>query len=195
MADVKQIIKQMQEQGMTREEIKASLEELGFENADELSKTVLGEEEPAAKPSTPTAPTPSMEEEEAPPKELFEAFEKEKPAKPLKPSKPAEAAEERGKPAAKEEKEAREEELLFPSELKITSVSEEGEKEVSIQEMLAKALPEETKGGGEALAGRLEVGSLKAKLDEAIALLKALQEINKKILEADREVLMRLKKS
>lgn len=44
-----------------------------------------------------------------------------------------------------------------------------------------------------AAAEAISTEAIDAKLDEALALLKALQELNKKILEANREILLRLK--
>jgi len=205
MADVRQIIKKMREDGLPPEEAKASLRELGFTNADTLVNEIYG------LPSTPKKLTPTektekqgekqseekVEEggteeggreegggEEGEGKALFEGgegrglFEGE-----------GEKAEEKGK-AEVEEKPLEPEKFEIP-ELKITRVEGGEEKEVSIEEMLKSAAGE----GVEPVLTKTEAASLKAKLDETISLLKALQEINKKILEAEREVLMRLKSS
>jgi hypothetical protein len=93
-----------------------------------------------------------------------------------------------------------------PPELAITQVTDDGlEKTVSIEDMLSKAAAGAGAGGAaQAGAGDAAGGagfaaaaagdaSLRAKLDETNALLKALADVNKKILETDREVLMRLK--
>lgn len=208
-----EIIKKMLGQGLTPEQIKESLRELGFENADELVEAAAGgktekeasaepeEREEAAEPEETGEKKPSdedsikellsegKEEGEEPPAGLMgDVVEKPRERKSLFEKKKAAPAKE--EEPAEEPEEPEEEKTETPPELKITSVTEEGEKEIDIQQMLSKA-SELPKG---ATLSPSEAGSLKQKLDETIALLKALEEVNKKILETDREVLMRLKK-
>jgi len=180
MADVRQIIKKMREDGLSAEEAKASLAELGFANADALVNEIYGASAGAgAKPSAAqAAASEGAGGEEGEGKELFGGQEK------AGEEKEEEAEEVEEKPASAEA-----EKIEIP-ELRITRIEGGEEKEVSIEEMLKSA---STSAGGEPALTKAEAASLKAKLDETISLLKALQEINRKILEAEREVLMRLK--
>ncbi len=107
------------------------------------------------------------------------------------------------------EKEAEEKEAPQTEELpglNITQVGDDGlEKTVSIEDMLTKAsdgtggagATQNAGGSGGAsasiAAAAVSDRSLRAKLEETNALLRALADVNKKILETDREVLMRLK--
>ncbi len=197
MVAVAEVIKKMRADGMTREQIIESLTELGFPNAEELyDKNAAG-----AKPLVPQAPAPkSFGLAEAAEKEENEENEKEEEAEPQEETEPQE------KPLfdKTKEKETEEESVAAsgeqenPRALSITQVGDDGlEKTVSIEDMLSKET--QTSAGGAANAGgvsaatRFETASLRAKLDETNALLKALSDVNKKILETDREVLMRLK--
>lgn len=209
MADVRQIIKKMREDGLSAEEAKASLAELGFTNADKLVNEVYGLTT-GGKPSAPQAPTPSEKKgeetekrEEAGEEEGEEKGKEEGAGEGVREGEGKELFGGGGKElfgveekeeAEVEEKpvEAETEEKIEIPELKITRVEGGEEKEVSIEEMLKNAA-EGAGAGAEPALTKTEAASLKAKLDETISLLKALQEINKKILEAEREVLMRLK--
>lgn len=178
MADLKTVVKKMREDGLSADEAKASLRELGFTNADAIVAEIYGTTAGAAGGK-------ELFSEENPP----EAEESEGGAE----GKGENKALFGGKPA-KEEPEAAEAESETPEkleipELKITRVEGGEEREVSIEEMLKTA----ESGAGEPALTKAEAAGLKAKLDETISLLKALQEINKKILDAEREVLMRLK--
>ncbi|MEW5956058.1 MAG: hypothetical protein AB1626_06010 [Candidatus Micrarchaeota archaeon] len=93
----------------------------------------------------------------------------------------------------KEEKAPAEEKIVEEAPpLEITSISGEEEKMFEVGKKPGSALPPEA---AELMAPLPKTVSadVSAKLDETIALLKALQDINKKILETNREMLMRLK--
>ncbi|MFH0973185.1 MAG: hypothetical protein V1817_00110 [Candidatus Micrarchaeota archaeon] len=196
MVAVAEVIKKMQADGSTREQIIDSLTELGFPNAEELyDKNAAGAAGAAnAKTSAPPAPPKSFGLAEAAEKEESEENEREEETGPQeKPlfDKTKEKETEEESAAATDEQEN-------PRALSITQVGDDGlEKTVSIEDMLSKET--QTSAGGAANAGgvnaatRFETASLRAKLDETNALLKALSDVNKKILETDREVLMRLK--
>jgi hypothetical protein len=187
MVAVADVIKKMQSEGMTREQIIDSLTELGFPNAEALYEKNVGTagQRATAAPKPPAAPKPGG---------LLEAAEREE-EKPLF-EQPAPKKEEAEEKEEKQEKgEAQEtEEAEGPPELKITQISEEGlEKTVSIEDMLSKEGATATTAAGAGGAPLASDSSLRAKLEETNALLKALADVNKKILETDREVLMRLK--
>lgn len=126
MADLKAAIREMLAKGMTPEQVKDNLRELGVENADEIFAAA-------------TESLKGMNLENGTPK-----------------------------PREAEPQEMRMESLQTPAE--------------QVERNLAGIVHSAP-----------AAGSVEEKLDDAIALLKALQEINKKILEANRDVLLRLK--
>lgn len=167
--DIKSIIREMLNAGMSEQQIKDNLRELGIEDAD----TVFAEAIEQIKPLTPKGPTSAKAQQAA-------------TAKP-------EPAQETG-----------EEKPLFGGDsekagFSFTRVSNEGEKDEVVQ------------GRGRAIGGddltetaaslmtpmsKTSLGDLdqvEQKLDQTIALLKALQDINQKILQSQRDVLLRLK--
>ncbi|MEM0475553.1 MAG: hypothetical protein QW343_02040 [Candidatus Norongarragalinales archaeon] len=186
MVAVAEVIKRMRAEGMTREQIIDTLAELGFPNAAELYDKNAGAQQ-APKPPTPKpfglAEAAAREEKEEDAEKKVGGKEGDKEEKPL------------FEEVKKTEKEGRSEVSSEPRELQITQVSDEGlEKTVSIEDLLSKegvaaTAPER---GAEATRETVD-SSLRAKLEETNALLRALAEVNKKILETDREVLMRLK--
>ncbi|MDP3742239.1 MAG: hypothetical protein Q8R15_02915 [Candidatus Micrarchaeota archaeon] len=143
MADVKLIVKQMKDAGMSEADILSNLQELGIENPEgEMAKAL---------------------------KETASA----------KPSKAAAQSEESG-------------------ELQITKIDGESEKTVAvdIKNML------ESVSGGESdeimkNISKTDIGNadeMEDKLDQIIALLKALQDVNKKTLETNRDILVKMGK-
>jgi hypothetical protein len=183
MVAVADVIKKMRADGLSREQIIASLEELGFPNAEALYDKNAGTPAPASSTPKP-APKPSG---------LAEAAERERKEEGSGEEKEESlfgAEELKEKETENDEKESRGD--REPPELKITQVGDDGlEKTVSIEEMLSKSSTASASGGiAAAAAGD---ASLRGKLEETNALLRALAEVNKKILETDREVLMRLK--
>jgi len=93
-------------------------------------------------------------------------------------------------PAAKEEEKPAKEASEAP--FVMTSISGEEEKAVEVGKKPAPAMPAEAAELMTALPKTVS-SDVAAKMDETIALLKALQDVNKKILETNREMLMRLK--
>ncbi|OIO28185.1 hypothetical protein AUJ16_01605 [Candidatus Micrarchaeota archaeon CG1_02_60_51] len=132
MADVKDIVKKMLEQGLNGDQIRANLDELGFANSDEVIRQVAGEAKP----------------------------EGEGPA---------------GKPKQDE-----------PAGFMMTAVGKEGdEKELKFESAGANGLFTETK--------QLNTEELERKVDDVLARLKAIQDLNKKILEANQALLAKIK--
>lgn len=176
--DVKTIIREMLKKGMTREQIKASLQELGMENAEELIESAanqIREAQVAAAPKQEKAQAPKKEE--AAPSEPKELFEEMKP----------EPSQKEAEPEQEEKKEAEGEKPGFS----FTTISGEGEKEETVGEKLGEEQPDVMTGMPKTSLSDMD--SVERKLDETIALLKALQDINKKILDTERNVLLRLK--
>ena len=130
MADLKATIRDMLKRGMTPEQVKENLAELGVENADEM----LAAATENIKGVSLEATAPKREAQEPRGEEMTEMqLSADQPQQPTR--------------------------------------------EPPVENIALRTMP----GGAE------------EKLDDAIALLKALHEINKKILETNREVLLRLK--
>lgn len=152
MPEVKDIIREMLQRGMSEEEILSTLRDIGIDNPDAIYKDALAAfQKKQARAAASTLPQR------------------------LTPPAPAPAP----RAAAPEEEGARPpaEELLF------------GEKRVVEEREVAA--PE---GGAAEGVSSASAAALDAKLDEALALLKTLQDLNKKILEANRDILLRLRK-
>jgi len=164
----------------------------------QLAKPV--EQKPALQPKA--AIKPEAEEEED---EELAAFVP-KPAAPA--PKPAQNVEEpeveaiSERPARKPIREALDEKPVFrefkavPSEetqeARVTKIDDYGvERELSVSDVVQKA---EVPPGIMRKVAASSADELEERLDETIALLKALQDINKRILETDRQVLLRLQK-
>ncbi len=141
MADVKLIVKQMKDAGMSEADILSNLQELGVENPEEQM------------------------------------------AKALKETTSAKA----GKAAQSEES----------GELQITKIDGESEKTVAVD---IKNMLESVSGDSDEImknVSKTDIGNadeIEDKLDQIIALLKALQDVNKKILESNRAILVKLGK-
>lgn len=135
MADLKAAIREMLSRGMTPQQVKDNLRELGVENADEMFE----------------AATESL--------------------------KGVNLAAKTSKQEAAAEKTTSMSELSLGGEMQQPVIEKEVASKMAELEKVAAEMP----------------GSSEEKLDDAIALLKALQEVNKKILETNREMLLRLK--
>ena len=245
--DLKIVVRELVEKGMTREKIIDNLKELGVSDAEKIYDDSLKEgkttqpSQPSA-PSVPASPpsTQSRQAKEKPGesegvlgevslselskgKNLFASGEKreksgeneeEKPSRSKTPEelvaeiktapsegkkaeiKPEELVEDLSeKPKAKARSGEEEPKIVFPT---IIEETQEGEKEV----VGVKEEPvEEKKTGEEAVEAEAQLDkfakappqSIEEKIDETIALLKALRELNKKILETDRKLLLRVK--
>ena len=153
MADVKDIVKKMVDQGMGANEIKANLNELGFANADAIVQEALTAKQPKAQEAQQAQKTQQATQ----------------PAQAQQPSQPA-------KPQT-------EEELGFS----MTSVGAEGDE---------TELKFESAGEGGTLFSEkkeLNTGKIEEKLDDAIALLKSVQDLNKKLLKANQDLVAKIK--
>jgi len=95
-------------------------------------------------------------------------------------------------PPAAEKPPAEEKSVEEAPPFEITSVAGEEEKMLEVGKKPGPAMPAEAAELMTPLPKTVSA-DVAAKLDETIALLKALQDINKKILETNREMLMRLK--
>ncbi len=211
--DPESIVKKMLKEGKPEEEIAEMLSEVGVANPSEIIEKTKREMEEEAK-EIEEKPTIQKEEGTAKPAEeggegkMAEPVE-EKAEKPeevtAKPTAEKEAekqkevaenpeeelVEEIKKPAVekveKVEKPKKEEkERITPTELEITQISEGGEKKTTVGEMLEKEIE---KGKGETsqkIAG--------GELEDLKAQIKALQELNKKILQVNRDILLKLQK-
>jgi len=167
--DVKSIIREMLKSGMTEQQIKDNLKELGIEDAD----AVFAEAVDQMKPMSPSGPAPKAAPSAAPQIEPEAGEEKElfgpTPSRGTESEKPG---------------------------FSFTRVSESGEREESVtggakSEGLADSARDLMTAVSKTSLSDLD--SVEQKLDQTIALLKALQDINQKILQSQRDVLLRLK--
>lgn len=167
--DIKSIIREMLNSGMNEQQIKDNLKELGIEDADSVFADAVDQMKPLS-PSAPDVPKPAVvqeqQKEQAQEKELFSTS-------PIKSSEPQGGQ--------------------TPG-FSFTRVSGEGEKEELVdseRQELAASANELMKTVANTSVSDLD--SVEQKLDQTIALLKALQDINQKILQSQRDVLLRLK--
>lgn len=145
MADLKAAVVEMLRQGMSEQEVKSSLEELGVADADGLyAEAVAGMGN--AKKQGANAQTPSAA-----------SF----PQQPQRQAQPAP--------------------ITRP---KTTGIQPPSAQPPSSSEPAVERELQEIPEGGQEVS---------AKIDDAIALLRAIQEINRKILETNRDILLRLK--
>ncbi|MDP2717631.1 MAG: hypothetical protein Q8P02_02725 [Candidatus Micrarchaeota archaeon] len=185
--DLNKIIRDMLAKGMTEEQVKDNLRELGVTDADAVfAKATERMHEMSAPPASKDAP-PSGKKAPEPMKEFSFSQEDEHD---LFAEKPAEADAEPEKPVSRPLAEPEDEKPGFS----FTSVSDEGEKEVRVGR---PALPAVDKAGElmqsvpETSLGDLD--AVERKLDQTLAMLKALKDVNEKILQSQRDVLLRLK--
>ncbi|MFH1056488.1 MAG: hypothetical protein V1717_01675 [Candidatus Micrarchaeota archaeon] len=189
--DLKLVIKQMLDKGLSREEIIGNLKELGVSDAEKLFDEAVPPQ-PVSKPQAP------VQREEVPSlagRGLFKEIPEEQP--PARQRVP-EVAEEKPSPARVAERKG-------DGEISISDLVEkkgksifgerEPEKEREEESLFEKPLVEEEREMPvitSSRGGRIPA-SAEEKIDEVIALLKALQVINQKILETDRRLLLREK--
>lgn len=179
MADLRQVIREMLAKGMTEEQIKANLAELGVDNVDEiynaateqLKSVSLGASAP--RPAQAASSSQGMSEMSIQP--LGGNPAPEAPVAPAPPQaqpapRPAPQPEAPAAPQVQQEGQISMSSLDAPSEAESVAAA------VNTVQPVA-SLP----------------GSADEKLDEAIALLKALNDLNKKILDSNRDILLRLK--
>ncbi len=171
--DLKSIIREMLKTGMSEAQIKDNLKELGIEDPD----AVFAEAVDRMKPVSTSGPAPKPTATEPKPSAA-----------------PSESSEDAGE----------EKELFGNSEksgFSFTRVTDQGEKVETVQDaqktgqngtdMAESAVSLMRPISKTSLSGDLD--TVEQKLDQTIALLKALQDINQKILQSQRDVLMRLK--
>lgn len=181
--DVKVIVKQMRDSGMSNDEIIANLNDLGVANPQQyLNDTPAQEPITSTTTSTPDAPsfetigggrkpiTKTNTQQEENPANLFE--------NPAAKPKPAQTNQDEPTP-----------------NFQFTKIDGDEEKTVDLEKMLGKEDPSEGAQVMRTVAkSNINSDEIESKLDETVALLKSLQEINKKILDTNRDILMRLKK-
>ena len=179
--DVKIIVKQMRDSGMRDEDIIANLTDLGVANP----QTYLQD--------TPTAvvQTPPAQQQEAPSFETIGGGRKPITKETQEESAPTSLFE---SPTAKPKPVIQEQEEATPN-FQFTKIDGDEEKTVDLEKMLGK---EDSNQGAQVMRtvakSNINSDEIESKLDETVALLKSLQEINKKILDTNRDILMRLKK-
>lgn len=185
--DVKVIVKQMRDSGMSDEEIIANLKDLGVPNPESYLQ-----EGPITPPKT---QAPTAQSEEAMP--LFESINKPKtnPQPPISPSvSSTEAKELFESPTTKPKPPVQSVEEETTPNLQFTRVEGDEEQTVDLEKILGK---ENQNSAAKVMTSmpksNINSDEIESKLDETVALLKSLQEINKKILETNRDILMRLK--
>ncbi len=163
--DIKSIIREMLNAGMSEQQIKDNLKELGIENPDAVFADAVDQMKPMSPGTSIQKTTPPAEAAPDEEKELF-------------------ASDARGRPEDADS--------LKPG-FSFTRVSEAGENEehVSDQKELAASATDLMKSVSKTSLSDLD--TVEQKLDQTIALLKALQDINQKILQSQRDVLLRLK--
>ncbi|MEM4255053.1 MAG: hypothetical protein QXR53_01855 [Candidatus Norongarragalinales archaeon] len=185
--DLKIVIRQLLDKGLTREQVITNLKELGVGDAEKLFDEAIATQKPPATQVSPAA-TPK------PQGGLFKEISEEKTQKPVaaaaaSPQKRkgeleisvSDLVETQGKSLFKEKeekKELEEPQVEIVREEKEEEPEEEKEEKIEIPAAGAKASQPET---------------LEEKIDEALALLKALENINQKILDTDRKLLLRSK--
>ncbi len=162
--DIKSIIREMLNTGMSEQQIKDNLKELGIEDPDAVFADAVDQ----MKPMSPGAPAPKPvvrpEPEPGEEKELFgDDSRRSEPEGQAKPG------------------------------FSFTRVSDRGENEERVSDAPALAAHAEELMRSVSKTSLSDLDTVEQKLDQTIALLKALQDINQKILQSQRDVLLRLK--
>ncbi|MBI5225817.1 hypothetical protein HY994_01090 [Candidatus Micrarchaeota archaeon] len=171
--DLKSIIREMLNAGMSEQQIKDNLKELGIEDPDTVFAEAIDRMKPVSTsgpaPKATSAPTAaptlpeSTDEGGSQDKELFGGSEKS------------------GFSFTRVSDQGEKEETVQANEKSAAGSSDMAESAVSLMRPISKT----------SLTGDLD--TVEQKLDQTIALLKALQDINQKILQSQRDVLLRLK--
>lgn len=207
--DVKLIIKDMVRNGMTKDEIVANISELGIQDPERIYEESLQamHEVKVQQPVREVSLAESRPAAEEPPagKPLFGAPVQAKQATPSSAPTTPSTDKTDGRAVLDEEtnalfdhkpqsdEQAAREAVEDIPKLEITSVAGSDEKTVDIETMLGKQKEDRQElMKGMPSSSLANIDDVERKLDEAIALLKALQEINKKILEANRDIASRL---
>ncbi len=180
--DVKVIVKQMRDSGMSNDEIIANLNDLGVANPQQyLTDGPTQESTPTAAVQS-TQDAPSFETIGGGRKPITKTQQEETPANLFE------------NPAAKPKPVQTNQDEPTPN-FQFTKIDGDEEKTVDLEKMLGKEDPSEGAQVMRTVAkSNINSDEIESKLDETVALLKSLQEINKKILDTNRDILMRLKK-
>lgn len=193
--DLKVVIKQMLDSGLSREQVIDNLKELGvsdaerlFDEASGVKTTVVKEKAPEPKPVAVKEKPVSFPSSG---RSLFGSQPaREKPAVKTYPPSEKEVSlssfDEKQQGLFSEEKPVKEKEEKIEFET-LNKEEEEPEEDDSLNQL------ERTLAEKQATFDVGEPASLEEKLDATLALLKALQSINAKILDTDRRILLRLK--
>ncbi|MFH1779760.1 MAG: hypothetical protein ABH803_01285 [Candidatus Micrarchaeota archaeon] len=214
--DLKVVVKQMLEKGTSPEAVRANLVELGVQDPDKIIQEVIASQKPVEKKVESVVPQgkPGLTDldklearksegilpVEEPPKPVEKVEKKSAslfrtPVVERKPEKKIEEKSEKKvieeKPVLKKQEPIIEKPIVEKevelSPITVTKISANGEKEVSLGDLINK------KKDLMQSVSNVDYDELEEKLDETIALLKALKELNKDILETERKVLLRLK--
>ncbi len=187
--DLKIVIRQLLEKGLSREQVISNLKELGVSDAEKLFEEAIAPQQK----TTPLAKTQAPEEKQ---QGLFKQMERE-----AQPEKTGKSAPAQAKPFSKRKGELEinisdlvenQGKSLFREEE--VEASEEPRAEIAMEEKAERKEEDESievKPKTEKSGRPPE--SLEEKIDEALALLKALESINEKILDTDRKLLLRTK--
>ncbi len=196
--DPTEIIRQLLAEGASESDIIQALDELGIENPQKI----LADAKTKLKIKTPAAPQ-TQQSQPAQSNRQYQAREENESGNSLfeEPGQKSSSLFEGKKPETPSEENG-----VEGQGLQITKVSDEGEEEtLDIESMLGggekpgrerprqAAEPEGEQSTGATGFGEKRLKSIEEKVDNLIALTKALQELNKKILEAEREALLRAK--
>lgn len=174
--DVRVIVKQMRESGMTDEDIAANLTDLGVVNPQNYLQDTT---------ATPQMPKP----QETAPNTLQEAPSFETIGGGRKPTAKTQSKTQTTPAQSKNNNEEQAPNFQF------TRIEGDEEKTVDLEKMLGKDAQNEAPQLMRTVAkSNFNSDEIESRLDETIALLKSLQDINKKILDTNRDILMRLKK-
>ncbi len=179
--DAKAIVREMVKNGQGKAEITANLQELGIPDAEKYYDEAIAEEGKGT--IRPEIGDSSDAEKEA--KDILESE--------TKPLFGAPQEHPIGKKPSDDEKKRVDKAVEEIPELEITNIDDEGEKTRDIQEMLGKKKAEREIMGRMPVTSFQNLDEVERKMDELVSMLRAVYEIDKKILDANREVLLRLK--
>ncbi|MFH1442883.1 MAG: hypothetical protein ABIG96_02515 [Candidatus Micrarchaeota archaeon] len=177
--DAKAIVREMMKNGQSKQDIIANLQELGISDAEKYYEDALAEEgKGVISPGLGDEKGSSIFGQDDPEREAKDILENE--TKPLF----GEAKPQKAPASAKEAVED-------VPELEITSIGDEGETVENVGGMKREARPEVMRQMPK--TSLQSTDELERKLDEMISLLKAVYDIDKRILEANRDMLLRIK--
>ena len=190
--DLKVVIKQMLDSGLSREQVVNNLKELGVSDAEKLfDEATAGSLKPTTLLSTPAArEEPSSSEGRG----LFKKVDY--PSKPEPRTKNAKTGEGETEISISDLM-GKGGKSIFPARREAPKVEEKAE-DADLESLQKELVEKVAPAAAESRVSRpvrnyAEPESLEGKVDETLALLKALEAINEKILDTDRRILLRLK--